>query len=105
MFSIAIGVALMGIEHKQTLLDTLEPITEALGRITAFIVQLAPYGVFAIVAEAGRMNPADIKGLEVYIIVYAVAALVLAFWEIPGMVTVLTPFRYRDVAGTRATPW
>lgn len=53
MFSIAIGVALMGIEHKQTLLDTLEPITEALGRITAFIVQLAPYGVFAIVAEAG----------------------------------------------------
>lgn len=51
------------------------------------------------------MNPADIKGLEVYIIVYAVAALVLAFWVIPGMVTVLTPFRYRDVAGTRATPW
>ncbi len=98
VFSIAMGVALMGIERKQTLLDALEPITEALGRITAFIVQLAPYGVFAIVAEAaGTMNPADIRGLEVYAIVYAVAALVLALWAIPGLVTVLTPFRYRDV--------
>jgi len=98
VFSIAMGVALIGVERKKTLLDSLESITEALGRITGFIVQLAPYGVFAIVAQAsGTMNPADIKGLEVYVIIYAVVALVLALWAIPGLVAVLTPFRYRDV--------
>ena len=98
VFSIAMGVALIGIERKKTLLEALGSITEALGRITGFIVKLAPYGVFAIVAKAaGTMNPADIKGLEVYAIVYAVVALVLALWAIPAMVAVLTPFRYRDV--------
>jgi len=98
VFSIAMGVALIGIERKKALLDALGSVTEALGIITSFIVQLAPYGVFAIVAQAaGTMDPADIKGLEVYVILYAVVALVLALWAIPGMVTVLTPFRYRDV--------
>ena len=98
VFSIAMGVALIGIERKKTLLDALESVADALGRITGFIVQLAPYGVFAIVAHAaGTMRPEDIKGLEVYVIVFAVVALVLALWAIPGLVSVLTPFSYRDV--------
>jgi len=98
VFSIAMGVALIGIKRKKTLLDALEPVSEALGSITGFIVTLAPYGVFAIVAHAaGTMSPADIKGLEVYAVVFAVVALVLTFWAIPGLVAVLTPFRYREV--------
>lgn len=98
VFSIAMGVALIGIERKKTLLDSLESLAEALARITGFIVQLAPYGVFAIVAHAAAtMSPAAIKGLGVYVIIFAVVSLVLALWAIPGLVAVLTPFSYRDV--------
>lgn len=98
VFSIALGVALMGIERKRSLLEALGAVAEALGSITAFIVRLAPYGVFAIVAHAaGTMDPEEIKGLEVYVFVYAVVALVLSLWALPVLVTVLTPFRYRDV--------
>ena len=98
VFSIAMGVALIGIKQKKTLLDALEPVAEALGSVTGFIVKLAPYGVFAIVAHAaGTRSPADIRGLEVYAVVFAVVALVLTLWAIPGLVAVLTPFRYGHV--------
>jgi Na+/H+-dicarboxylate symporter len=97
VFSIAVGLALMGVEGKSKILEPLSAAMDALGRITVFVVQLAPYGVFAIVAHAaGTMNPADVKGLEVYAVVYAVMALVLALWAIPMLVALLTPFRYRD---------
>jgi Na+/H+-dicarboxylate symporter/ABC-type amino acid transport substrate-binding protein len=98
VFSMMLGVALIGVDNKRSLLDSLSSVTEALGRITGWIVRLAPYGVFAIVASAaGTMDPADAKGLEVYVAVYIVIAVVLTFWVLPGLVTAFTPLRYRDV--------
>ncbi|MCB1746304.1 MAG: transporter substrate-binding domain-containing protein, partial [Gammaproteobacteria bacterium] len=37
--------------------------------------------------------------LEVYFVAFAAAALLLAFWILPLLVTAVTPFRYREVAG------
>jgi len=98
VFSIALGLALMGVPGKSSVLKPLAVVTDAIGRITSFVVRLAPYGVFAIVAHAaGTMDPADVKGLEVYVVIYSMMALVLAFWAIPGLVVLVTPFRYKDV--------
>jgi Na+/H+-dicarboxylate symporter len=97
VFSIAMGLALMNVPGKQKILEPLATVADALGRITGFIVRLAPYGVFAILAEAaGTMQPEDVKGLEVYVVVFAASALVLALWAIPGLVALLTPFSYKD---------
>jgi Na+/H+-dicarboxylate symporter len=100
VFSVALGVALIGIaaERKRGLINALDTLSDALGRITGFVVRLAPYGVFAIAADAaGTMSLAEAKGLQVHATVFVSLALVLTFWTLPGLVTTLTPFRYRDV--------
>jgi Na+/H+-dicarboxylate symporter len=100
VFSVALGAALIGIpqERKRGLIAAFGTLSDALGRVTGFVVQLAPYGVFAIAADAaGTMSLDEAKGLQVYASVFVLLALVLTFWTLPGLVTTLTPLRYRDV--------
>jgi Na+/H+-dicarboxylate symporter/ABC-type amino acid transport substrate-binding protein len=98
IFSSAVGVALIGMPRKGTLLESLATFLEALGRVTRFVVGLTPIGVFAIVAvAAGTMTWDEIARLQVYFVVYIVASLYLALWVLPVLISTLTPFRYRDV--------
>jgi len=100
VFSVAMGLALMGIDRKQALIESLRALEDALQRIAAFVVSLAPYGVFAIAGNAaGTMRADELLGLQVYAAAYVVAALVLAFWVLPVLVTSLTPFKYAQVVG------
>jgi Na+/H+-dicarboxylate symporter len=100
VFSIAVGVALIGIERKGPLLEVLEVLRTALDRITGFVVRLAPYGVFALMASAaGTLDLADLGRIQVYVVVYTGVALVLVFWVLPGLVATLTPLRYSQVLG------
>jgi len=100
LFSVALGVALIGIERKQTLLDALGALLEALMSITEFVVRLAPYGVFAIAAKAaGTMDVYQVRSLQVYAASYGAIALLMSLWVIPGLLTALTPFGYRQVMG------
>ena len=57
VFSIAFGVALIGLEPKNALLEMLNTSHEALSRITNFIVRLAPIGVFGIASNARHGLP------------------------------------------------
>jgi len=98
LFSSAVGVAMIGLKNKNSLIESINSFIEALTRVTRFIVNLTPVGLFAIVAvSAGTMTWAEIERLEVYFVVYIVAALYLAFWVLPVLITTLTPFSYRDV--------
>lgn len=98
LFSIVVGVALLGVEGRETLVDTLDVLTAALTRVTNFVVALSPLGVFAIAASAaGTMTIEEFGRLQVHIVGFAVASLVLTFWLIPGAVAALTPVPYREV--------
>ena len=60
VFSVFVGVALIGINEKGPLLNSLGVCINALGRVTGWIVRLAPSGVFAIIASAtGAMRLPD----------------------------------------------
>lgn len=101
VFSVALGIALIGVKNKQPLLDVLDATSQALTRVAMLIVRLTPIGVFAIAANAaGTMTIEDIGRLQTYVVSFIVATLVLTFWILPGLVTVLTPFTYRDVMRT-----
>ena len=52
VFGLIMGVALIGIEGKQGLLDILSVLLDVLTRVTDIVVKLAPIGVFAIAASA-----------------------------------------------------
>lgn len=98
LFSIIVGVALIGIERKHVLLDPLSTVLDVLTRVTEFVIQLAPLGVFAISANAAAtMQPEDLGRLQVYLLTYIAASLVLTLWILPGLVVNLTPLLYRDV--------
>jgi len=100
VFSLALGLALIGVPRKELVLEPLDVLTAALMRVTGFVARLAPIGVFAIAASAaGTLGGEALGRLQVYLVTYAAVALVLSFWVLPGLVTTLTPLRYNEVVG------
>ena len=100
LFSVVLGVALIGMDTKSKLLDTLDVVVKALAKVSSRIAELAPIGVFAISAHAaGTLAVEDLGRLQVYVISYVAVCMVMALWILPGLVASLTPLRYRDVVG------
>jgi len=100
LFSILLGVALMGIQEKDILLKGLATAAEALVKITGIIVKLTPLGVFAIsAAAAGTMTIEYLGRLQVYLISFNLAVLLLTFGVLPLLLIPVTPFKYRDIVG------
>ena len=98
LFSIAVGLALMGIESKGPLIAAFDILEEALKRVTKFVARLTPLGIFAIAAStAGTMNIDQLSRLQVYIVTYAVAALLMTFGVLPALIMLLTPLGYREI--------
>lgn len=100
LFSIVLGVAVMGIERKRLVLDPLDVVVDLLTRVTAWVARLAPIGVLALAAvAAGTMSVRELERLQVYIFCYSGLALLLTLLVVPGIVAALTPLRHRDVLG------
>ena len=100
VFSSAVGAALIGLAEKERLMAPLRVLNAAVVRVTGFVIRLTPIGVFAIAAvTAGTMDPATFARLQAYLLVFAVAALVLSFFVLPLAVSALTPLRWREVLG------
>jgi Na+/H+-dicarboxylate symporter len=98
LFSTALGIGLIGVERKQALLDALDGLGAALTRVNDFVVNLTPYGVFAIAASAaGTLTFEELARIQVYLVIYVGLASVLALWILPGLVAALLPLRRREV--------
>lgn len=98
LFSIAIGIALMGLKNKQNLIQPLSTLSQALTKIAKFVIKLAPLGIFAIAASAaGTVTLEELGRLQAYILSFIFTAVLLAFWILPTAVTTFTRFSYRDV--------
>jgi Na+/H+-dicarboxylate symporter/ABC-type amino acid transport substrate-binding protein len=100
LFSIAVGLALIGMEQKQGLLEDLTILNRAMTRVTQFVARLTPFGVFAVVASAaGTMSIEEFERLQVYLMMYVVLALLLTFWVLPALITSVLPLTYQEVVG------
>ena len=98
VFSVFLGVALIGVQHKAGLLEVFTAISDTLTSVAKIVVKLTPIGVFAISANAaGTMTIDEFGRLQTYIITFLLATLLLTFWILPALVAVLTPFRYGEV--------
>ena len=98
LFSIAVGLALIGVEKKDGLLDILSTLTKALTQVTNFVVRLSPYGIFALTAAAaGTMSVDEFSRLQVYFYAIIAGSLLAGLWILPGLIAALTPFKYRDI--------
>ena len=100
LFSVVVGVALIGIEDKERVLAPMHTIARTIGEINHFVVKLTPIGLFAIGASlAGTLRLDDLGRIQVYLVAYGAVALLLMLWVLPGLVTAVTPARYREVVG------
>ena len=98
LFSIFLGVALIGIKRKQGLLDVLAVLERALKRANQFAVSLTPFGLFAIAAQmSGTLDPAQFVQVRLYLISYAMMALLLSLWVLPGLVACVTPIPVHEI--------
>jgi Na+/H+-dicarboxylate symporter len=96
LFSMIVGIALIGIADKAPLLAVLDIAGRAVSRATSFVLALTPYGVFAIAAVvAGTASVEDLQRLEAYLVSYVGISLLLSLWVLPGLVAALTPVPYR----------
>jgi Na+/H+-dicarboxylate symporter/ABC-type amino acid transport substrate-binding protein len=98
LFSVVVGVALIGVDRKEALLDVLRTATQAVSRATQFIVRLTPYGLFAIAATAaGSLSLEQLGRVQVYLVTYVAVALLLSLWVLPGLVSAVTPIRMGEM--------
>jgi Na+/H+-dicarboxylate symporter len=98
LFSVLLGLALIAVPGKEQTLNVIRVLTVAVERIARFVVELTPYGLFAIAAVvAGTFDTAQAERVQVYLIAYVAMALLLTLWVLPGLVAALTPIPHRVV--------
>ena len=100
LFSLILGVAVVGVARRERLLDVLHVARDAISAATRFVTRLTPYGLFAIAANAaGTLGLEQLGRLQIYLVAYVAVALLVSLWVLPGLVAALTPIRVRDVLG------
>jgi len=98
VFCIFYGVAVQTVKDKTPLLSMLEAIRLASLKFWNWIVRLAPIGVFALFAvTAGTTALRDLVNLSLYLALFLLGALVLAFWMLPAIVSALAPIGAREL--------
>lgn len=105
LFSIAVGLALMGIQGKSTLLDPLDRFGEAMLRISGFIVKLSPLGVFAIATStAGTLRIDEFDRLQIYFLTSVLVWGLLTFWTLPMLIASRSRLTLRRILRHSRTP-
>jgi proton glutamate symport protein len=96
VFAVIFGVAVQSIPSKASLLESMEAIRQASITIWKWVVYLAPIGVFALFAStAGTIAPRVASALAVYMGLFLIGTVVLAFVVLTIALSAIVP------AGTR----
>ena len=104
-FSILVGVALISVEEKGALVAIFDGMAQALSKINYAVVQLTPFGIFAIAAAAaGTMTIEELGRVQVYLVTYIGLALLITFWVFPGLVATVSGIPFREVLATFRDP-
>jgi Na+/H+-dicarboxylate symporter/ABC-type amino acid transport substrate-binding protein len=91
IFSVLVGMALMYLKQKEILMSSLETLVDALTRVTSWISRITPFGTFLIMAQqAGTIQPATVKQVSTYLILFIIGTSLITFWIFPRLVSMLT---------------
>jgi Na+/H+-dicarboxylate symporter len=98
LFSIFLGLGLMNLPNKETLLKPLDVINDGLNQVNKMIVKITPIGVFAIGAGVvSQLSLSDLSRLQGYLLVYLLAVMIFTFVILPVLISVFTPFSPKAV--------
>jgi proton glutamate symport protein len=98
VFAVTFGLAVQSIPSKATFLETMEAVRLASLKVWAWVVYLAPIGVFALFAStAGTITPRVAGTLVVYMALFLIGTGVLAFAVFPLALSGIVPAKARDL--------
>lgn len=105
VFSVLLGLAVLGLPGKERILAVLDLVNDALGRAGTLLVKLTPFGLFAIAGHsAGTLRLEEFERLQAFLLVYTGLALILSLWLLPGLVSALTGLSYRRIVSLAIDP-
>ena len=103
LFSVFFGAALIGAGGKRRLIEIFSVGSDALSRVTDFIMALVPYGIFVISAYAsGTLSPDALFQLQFFCESYIALSVVLGLVVLPLFLSAVTGFRYREILAASA---
>ncbi len=98
LFSIFIGLGVMNLPNKETLLKPLDILTDGLNQVNKMIVKITPYGVFCIAAGVvSTLSWSDLSRLQGYLLVYLLAVVLMTFLVLPFLISIFTPYSTKTV--------
>jgi Na+/H+-dicarboxylate symporter/ABC-type amino acid transport substrate-binding protein len=98
VFCLLFGIALIGMDNKNTLLAQTEVVVETLQRVNKMVIKLTPIGVFAISASAAGTLTLDQFGrLQAYVLVLSAGAMLLVIVIFPLLINLMTGLSWRRV--------
>ncbi len=98
LFSVLLGAALIRVDGREALLANLAVLEQGITRVFSLIAKLAPLGILAFSAvAAGTTDVAVLARIQVYLLAYAGAALLLVLVVLPLTLRAVLPLGYRDL--------
>lgn len=98
LFSIFIGLGVMKLPNKESLLKPLDVLTEGLNQVNKMIIKITPVGVFSIGAGVvSTLSWSDLSRLQGYLLVYLLAIVLFTFIILPYIISVFTPYSSRTI--------
>jgi Na+/H+-dicarboxylate symporter/ABC-type amino acid transport substrate-binding protein len=98
VFAVTFGLAVQTIPSKASFLETMEAIRLASLKVWAWVIYLAPVGVFALfAATSGTIAPRMAATLAVYMGLFLIGTGVLAFVVLPLALSAIVPATARDL--------
>lgn len=98
LFSIFIGLGMMKLPNKETLLKPLDVLTKGLNQVNKMIVKITPIGVFSIGAGiVSKLSWADLSRLQGYLLLYLLAVLLITFLVLPYIISSFTPYSSKTI--------
>jgi proton glutamate symport protein len=98
VFAVVYGIAIQKIERKSALFEVLDAIQVASVTLWRWIVRFAPIGVFALFGNvAGTIEPARLSGLLLYVGLFLLGTLLLAFVVLPAVLAAVMPVGHREI--------
>ncbi|MEL4457277.1 cation:dicarboxylate symporter family transporter [Lutimonas vermicola] len=98
LFSIFIGLGVMKLPNKESLLKPLDVLTDGLNQVNKMIIKITPLGVFSIAAGVvSTLSWSDLSRLQGYLFVYLLAVILITFIVLPYLIAIFTPYSSKTI--------
>ena len=105
VFSVLLGIALLGLPEKARILAPLRLINETLAQAGRLLLALTPIGIFAIAGHAaGTLRMEEFGRLQAFMLLWVGLSTILTLWILPGLVSVVTGVSFARILSLMWAP-